>query len=301
MMVIQSQERLMTIDTTSILEPTGEDLLQASEDVGDAKHHQSNDSEIYATELKNLDVLFGRGSGPNEHHGNRIFRDEVKKYQSEYLMSSNRKEKTLIAKKVIAVIKAKNGRFLKRLNKFEKSTLGLNNTAVYAVVDDEETVLEKTRQTFRYLMDKSTPITKRRNEEHSDNERPTKRMSTDADRIHLAATIPKFGVSGMRGIADNLLRVYDTNASAQDVDILRNFQNLHAMSLAAREQHLLQAMPLPCLFRGPLQTPQMIKKTVTPLSSAVSIPINEFTAAHLLVYEMLVRPTQTRAAGFWMS
>ena len=53
-------------------------------------------------------------------------------------------------------IKANKGRFVKKLTKFEARKLGLRWNVKYVVVEDEETLLEKTRQTFRYISNKSS-------------------------------------------------------------------------------------------------------------------------------------------------
>jgi len=59
------------------------------------------------------DVLCGRGGATNNHIGNKRFRAVVAEYQNEYLLA-RKKDKVLIARRVVDRIKQNNGRFLKR-------------------------------------------------------------------------------------------------------------------------------------------------------------------------------------------
>jgi len=59
------------------------------------------------------DVLCGRGGGTNSQVGNRRFRMLVQDHQPQYLLA-RRKEKPLIARKVVRLIRSRGGRFLKR-------------------------------------------------------------------------------------------------------------------------------------------------------------------------------------------
>jgi hypothetical protein len=59
------------------------------------------------------DVLCGRGGLTNTHVGNKRFRSIVAEYQEEYLQA-RKKEKALIATKVVERIRKSGGRFLKR-------------------------------------------------------------------------------------------------------------------------------------------------------------------------------------------
>ena len=66
-----------------------------------------------ADSIKEHDVLCGRGGATNNHTGNKRFRSIVAEYQDEYL-TAKKKEKVLIATRVVERIKSKGGRFLKR-------------------------------------------------------------------------------------------------------------------------------------------------------------------------------------------
>ena len=101
------------------------------------------------------DVLFGRGSGPNDHEGNITFRDLVAERKAEYMATNNRQTKAKIAKAIVDVVFSKKGRFLKKLELNECQDLGFDEGQdVYVVVDDN-TIMEKAKQALRQNRDKS--------------------------------------------------------------------------------------------------------------------------------------------------
>lgn len=97
----------------------------------------------YVTELRPCDVLFGRGSGPNDHEGNVRFRQFVAARKTEYMATNHRQTKTNIAREIVNQVE---GNFLKKV---EASEAGFPvGTDVYEVVDDD-TVMEKAKQALR--------------------------------------------------------------------------------------------------------------------------------------------------------
>jgi hypothetical protein len=64
-------------------------------------------------EIKQNDVLFGRGKTVVEHVGNLRFRNIVRMAMDKY-ENANRMEKTHITEKIVGTIKETDGRFLKR-------------------------------------------------------------------------------------------------------------------------------------------------------------------------------------------
>jgi hypothetical protein len=66
-----------------------------------------------ADSISSNDVLCGRGGATNNHVGNQKFRAVVAEYQHEYL-EARKKEKALIARKIVDRINQNGGRFLKR-------------------------------------------------------------------------------------------------------------------------------------------------------------------------------------------
>ena len=91
--------------------------------------------------LNGNDVLMGRGGATNAHVGNRRFRAIVARYQDEYL-SAKKKQKAVIARKIVAEIQQAGGRFLKRDDR---------GTAWVTVPDKKAT--EKTSQALREGLD----------------------------------------------------------------------------------------------------------------------------------------------------
>ena len=59
------------------------------------------------------DVLCGRGGATNNHPGNKRFRAIVADHMDEYLQA-RKKEKAVIARRIVDMIKNDGGRFLKR-------------------------------------------------------------------------------------------------------------------------------------------------------------------------------------------
>lgn len=64
-------------------------------------------------EVNSYDVLCGRGGGTNSQVGNRRFRKLVQEFQPIYLLA-RRKEKPLLARTIVLVIRKRGGRFLKK-------------------------------------------------------------------------------------------------------------------------------------------------------------------------------------------
>lgn len=68
------------------------------------------------SELNSNDVLLGRGGGTNTQVGNRRFRELVTDFQPTYLMAK-RKEKPLLARSIVLVIRKRGGSFVKKDDK----------------------------------------------------------------------------------------------------------------------------------------------------------------------------------------
>lgn len=107
--------------------------------------HFDEDGRGYIVYINKFDVISGRGSGPYEQPGNINFREVVEKFKLEYVALSNRdvREKNMIAKQVIDVVRAMGGRFLQKV----KADLKLG-VFLYEFVD-EPTAMEKTKQALR--------------------------------------------------------------------------------------------------------------------------------------------------------
>jgi hypothetical protein len=64
-------------------------------------------------DINSYDVLCGRGGGTNSQVGNRRFRKLVQDFQPTYLLA-RRKEKPLLARTIVLIIRKRGGRFLKK-------------------------------------------------------------------------------------------------------------------------------------------------------------------------------------------
>lgn len=67
-----------------------------------------------SSDINGNDVLCGRGGGTNTQVGNRRFRSLVQEFQPTYLLC-RRKEKPLIARTIVLIIRNRGGRFLKKI------------------------------------------------------------------------------------------------------------------------------------------------------------------------------------------
>ena len=106
----------------------------------------------YVTELSASDVLFGRGSGPNDHPGNVKFREYVSVRKAAYMATSHRLTKTNLAKEILDLVSADGGRFLRKV---ENET---TEQELYEIVDDH-TIMEKAKQALRQNANKARETT----------------------------------------------------------------------------------------------------------------------------------------------
>jgi hypothetical protein len=101
---------------------------------------ESGQTPILLKDLGQNDVLLGRGTGPNEHIGNIRYRAFVREViKTSELNAIDGKTKTKLAAKIVDSVKARNGRFVKRVNDF------------YQEVPDS-LALDKTKQSFRHQL-----------------------------------------------------------------------------------------------------------------------------------------------------
>ena len=103
----------------------------------------------YITELRPTDVLFGRGSGPNDHEGNIRFRQLVAERKEEYLATNHRQTKAKIAREIVNTIVNDGGRFLKKVEPADARRLGIPKGIDAWIAVDDDTVMEKAKQALR--------------------------------------------------------------------------------------------------------------------------------------------------------
>lgn len=106
-------------------------------------------STDYVDRPEPADVLFGRGSGPNDHDGNILFRSLVKERKAAYMATNHRQTKANIANAVVEAIRAQNGRFLKKAEGRDLKRLGLPEESEVWCFVDEKHILEKAKQALR--------------------------------------------------------------------------------------------------------------------------------------------------------
>lgn len=113
------------------------------------------------TDLRKNDVLLGRGTGPNEHEGNIRFRmvaADIMAACANDSFEGNYLNKTTAAKKLLAAIYERNGRFLRKLSREEVASFSKGGKLGgkperkkdMFVVLPYRVALEKAKQSFRY-------------------------------------------------------------------------------------------------------------------------------------------------------
>ena len=116
---------------------------------------ENNSDQSYITELSPADVLFGRGSGPNDHEGNIRFRQLVAERKDEYLATNHRQTKAKIAREIVDLILADHGRFLKKVENADAQELGIPKGLDAWIIVDDDTVMEKAKQALRQNTNKA--------------------------------------------------------------------------------------------------------------------------------------------------
>ena len=139
------------------------------------------------SEINSNDVLCGRGGATNNHDGNRRFRSTVSDHQTEYL-GSRKKDKALIANRIVRIIRERGGRFLRR----EEAS------GQWVDVGDKKAA-EKTSQALREGLDVrqhtggiSRKATRRNSESSVETEEPKrKKHHMDAYTLRTTTCIPE--------------------------------------------------------------------------------------------------------------
>jgi hypothetical protein len=90
----------------------------------------------------------GRGTGPNENNGNRLYREHVRRLKDDYRLADCRRAKDQFVVEAIDAVTSKGGRFLRKVQK-GKPNKGLGGRDLYEMAD-ADAVVEKTRQAFQY-------------------------------------------------------------------------------------------------------------------------------------------------------
>lgn len=99
---------------------------------------------IDISEINLNDVLLGRGASLVRFEGNIRFRQMVQDRMPRYTTSTRRKVKDEVAREVVAAVKARNGRFLRKLVSWvERSELSVPEGADCWFPVDDTVALEK--------------------------------------------------------------------------------------------------------------------------------------------------------------
>jgi hypothetical protein len=115
----------------------------------------TSETEEEDDDLKDIDILLGRGTGPNEH--NKFFRSLVAKNKSKYEAARTRKDRATVIHETVSFIKNGKGRFLKKV----KTSCGKHR---FVVISDMAVIRAKTKQAFRYCLEGTSSSGSKNNE-----------------------------------------------------------------------------------------------------------------------------------------
>ncbi|KAL7575876.1 hypothetical protein ACA910_003190 [Epithemia clementina (nom. ined.)] len=133
--------------------------------------------------IRDNDVLLGRGGQTNKHFGNKRYRSIVLDHQGEYLQA-RKKDKIVIARKIVAIVHQNGGRFLK-----------LGATSQWEEVPDER-AQAKTSQALREGLDvrnqtvRNSKMPRRDSASSSAESPPSKRVKATTDSVPPALNSP---------------------------------------------------------------------------------------------------------------
>jgi hypothetical protein len=105
---------------------------------------ESPSQTIDNSDLKDNDILLGRGTGPNEH--NKSFRSLVATNKGKYKAAKTRKDRAAVIQETVLLIQKGKGRFLKKL----KMKGGKHR---FVVVNEMNVIKAKMKQAFRYSLE----------------------------------------------------------------------------------------------------------------------------------------------------
>ena len=123
---------------------------------GSGGNHLGPADEQLLTQLTKHSVLLGRGTGPNEHYGNRYFRIFVSQQHDQYFnANTSEAEKDFIVSSIISHVEERGGSFARKLSKHEVKQIVSKNKAASVpgaayVKVDRIVVVDKIKQALRY-------------------------------------------------------------------------------------------------------------------------------------------------------
>eukprot|EP00522_Entomoneis_paludosa_P016546 CAMPEP_0172450000 /NCGR_PEP_ID=MMETSP1065-20121228/8540_1 /TAXON_ID=265537 /ORGANISM="Amphiprora paludosa, Strain CCMP125" /LENGTH=223 /DNA_ID=CAMNT_0013201765 /DNA_START=78 /DNA_END=749 /DNA_ORIENTATION=+ len=129
-------------------------------------YNSSSSNNSSADNIREHDVLLGRGGQTNKHSGNKEYRTIVTQHQDEYLQA-RKKDKVLIARRIVQIVQERGGRFLKQNA----------STQQWEAVTDKR-AQEKTSQALREGLDVRARLAGTKRTDTTTEQRPRKRTKT---------------------------------------------------------------------------------------------------------------------------
>lgn len=104
----------------------------------------------YVTAVGLDDVQLGRGRPVVTSEGNQRFRALILHFKPEYISSNRHAHKDIVARKILAIISDRGGKFLRKIeSSFERKKLAVEHGVDAWEVADEETSINKVKQALR--------------------------------------------------------------------------------------------------------------------------------------------------------
>ena len=104
----------------------------------------------YATAVGLDDVQLGRGRPVVTSEGNQRFRALILRFKPEYTSSNRHAHKDIVARKILAIISDRGGKFLRKIeSSVERKKLAIEDGVDAWEVADEETSPRRQRRHFR--------------------------------------------------------------------------------------------------------------------------------------------------------
>lgn len=110
-----------SLTTDSLVQKSLQDadptLHQRKRPASPPKKESKDDMEVFdEKELKEWDILSGRGGKSNHHPGNKRFRQVVEEMKEKYRVTNVKTDKTALSKAIVAYVDGYGGRFLKKIS-----------------------------------------------------------------------------------------------------------------------------------------------------------------------------------------
>jgi hypothetical protein len=247
----------------------------------------------YITQLGENDVLLGRGTGPCSHEGNVRFRDVIEAMRPQYVATPSRKAKTKVVLKTVETIKAKNGRFLRKVKERKMKAIRIPQKELYEIVPDD-IAFEKTKQAIRYVhyrkdaYGRNLLYSKTLDGEYLESTSQSSRSKEGSSSASFHSSTAGTGVGSPpdTGSGRSAGRL-GTNSSASPS------HPRSTMNIPAMEELQELAQQTVNFLLAPSQTAAVATRSSNQLSSSFTLPMNSSASSTTSLLQQLIRRQET--------